>query len=227
MNRRELLVGAFFGSAFSMIPLEMSLAASANSAEAQLHKFLLRIANKTATSKTSISNKLLEKTTPFDNSTLLVEIAAIGAVVRNNPVRYSIKNDLLKRSKSAIEGALAEFPRSPWSHALDGAWHYEFLRRSKIASRIGGASYKKGDASFAKAVKLAGDDPGVFLALSISLISADAEDNAKRVLALLKRAPKSSGNAYKKLVVGHIRKLHALVATGKFKEAKRSALSIF
>jgi hypothetical protein len=149
-------------------------------AEAQLRSFLTRIIGQPENDRIRAAQNVIKEIDAMDASSLLLEGVAYGVLVRGAKLVTDIlRSGYHKQSKQGLDYALQQMPNSAWTHTLNGAWHFEALRRSTLGSFALGASKKKGDDFFDKATSLAGKDPGIHLALALSYLSDNPKQNAE------------------------------------------------
>lgn len=170
---------------------------------------------------------MLDKITPLDVPTLLVEIAAIGTLVRSNSTSASLREGYPKRSREALDMAEKKLGGEGWTKALGGAWHYEVVRRSRIGAIVYGASRQKGNALFAEAAKLDPNDPGIRLTEAVALLGAGDEAATRRASSLLDTLPMRGANPYTQLVATQAAQLVQLLRAGRTDEAQARSLAIF
>lgn len=206
----------------------MLLAAPAGAAAvANLHDFFVSTVGKPEAEREAAAQRMLDKITPLEVSTLLVEIAAIGTLVRSSLTSASLREGYPKRSRVALDMAERKLAGAGWTKALGGAWHYEVVRRSRIGAMLYGASRNKGDALFAEAVKLDPDDPGIRLTEAVALLGTRDEAATKRAASILNALPARGTTPYSQLVATQAAQLSQLLRSGRADEAHTRSLAIF
>jgi hypothetical protein len=197
------------------------------SAVARVHAFLLQTVGQPQSQRIARATAILDSVNPLDQSTLLVEIAAIGMLARASSTRTALREDYPARSKTALELAQRQFGRVGWTQALHGAWHYEIASRSSVAALFYSASQSEGEAHFQRARQLSPGDAGIPLAHAIALLSNETEGNARQALVSLRSAPQMPSSPYANLVLRHSKHLIGLLTAGKSTEAGNYAQSIY
>jgi len=193
----------------------------------RLKAFLVQAVGQPIAERRAIAQRSLAAVDPRSDLSLLVEIAAIGMLVRSGSTSEALRSGYPKRSRFAIDTAEKRFGGAGWTKALAGAWHYEILRRSSIGAMIYGASRDKGDALFKRARELDRGDPGITLAYAVAMLGDDADEAAPRVVAMLAATPAADATPYGTLVAIQNERIVRLLRTGRNREAVDYALNIF
>ena len=232
MGREQMLCdrrALVFGTAMLLIcehsPL---LAGSSNStAISHLRDFLLSTVGKPEIERETIARRTLDQITPLAVPTLLVEIAAIGTLVRSNSTSSSLREGYPRRSREALDMAEQKLGDEGWTKALGGAWHYEVVRLSRIGAMFYGASRQKGDTLFGEAIKLEPDDPGIRLTEVVALLGTKDDAAAKRASSILNDLPTRGTTPYTQLVAAQTVQLSQLLRAGRVDDAHARSLTIF
>ena len=224
-SRRQTLVGV--GSSLFIMSLGDSALAQSDNAVIKLKGFFVQTVGKSNVDRRSIAEQALKGINSLNEGTLLVEIAAIGVLVRTGSTSEAVRKGYTRTSKSAVDLAASKFGNVAWANALIGAWHYEVCRRSSVGATLMGASKKEGDQFYSRAKKLDPTDGGIRLAHAVSLLGDDGRKHAQSALAMLRGNDAVRGNAYSKLVAERSAALETLLASGKTVEAEQLALKIF
>lgn len=198
----------------------------------RLRTFFASTLGESPAERLRLANQALASADPFDASSLLVEIAAIGVIVRAQPVQDSVRARYPSRSKSAIDRADAAFPDVPWVNALCGAWHFEVARRSSFGAMMLGANRHTGRELFARAIAAPGGDQGLRVAYAISLLSdpsgADAATAAEALnVRPAESAPSDAPEAYRATVRRHADQLRELLRTRGVSEVQSHVLQSY
>lgn len=224
-DRRTFTLGA---ALLCLCNNSILLAAPASAAAINnLQDFLISTVGKPEADREAAARRMLDKITPLDVPTLLVEIAAIGTLVRSNSTSVSLREGYPKRSREALDMAEKKLASEGWTKALGGAWHYEVVRRSRIGAMLYGASRQKGDALFAEAAKVDPDDPGIRLTEAVALLGTKDEAATKRASSILNALPARGASAYTQLVAAQAAQLAQLLRSGRTDEAQERSLAIF
>lgn len=211
---------------------QVESAATRDRAVARLRALFVATLGRSTAERLRLANSALAGADPFDASSLLVEIAAIGVIVRAQPVQDSVRARYPSRSKSAIERATAAFPETPWMLALTGAWHYEVTRRSSFGAMMLGANRDEGRSCFARAVAAPETDPGVRVAYAISLLSDPRDGDAAMAASVLNFTSSASGSAdtpdsYRATVLRHAEDLRSLLQTRSLSQVQTHVLESY
>lgn len=222
-SRRTLLAGA----AAMLLPQARSAAAASTPPVDRLRAYLLETVGRPTSERVAAAHRALTALTPLAEPTLLVEIAAIGTLVRTGSTRDALREGYPRRSRTAIEAAQRRLPDLAWSKALDGAWHFEVERRSTIGAALYGASRARGEALFADAARLDPADGGVRLAHVVALLGDPAAAEAARARGILRALPGGDGSPYHQLVATQAAQLARLLDEGRVRAATDRALALF
>lgn len=217
-----------FVAGMAMLPCapRAALAADASPVD-RLHAFLVATVGRPAPERLAIAQRTLDGLTPLATETLLVEIAAIGALVRGSSTRSALRAGYPKRSREALDKAAVTLAGAGWPRALDGAWHYEVSRRSRIGAMVFNASRSKGDALFAEAARLDPRDGGIRLTQAVALLGVDDDGASRRAEQVLRAVPPAGATPYAALVSAQARRLLQLLQEGGVQAAADHALTIF
>ncbi len=221
-----------------LAPLAYAQTASEDSATrgravSRLRTFFASTLGQSEAERLNLANAALSGADPFDASSMLVEIAAIGVIVRAQPVQESVRARYPSRSKSAIDRASVAFPGTPWAMALCGAWHYEVVRRSAFGAMMLGASREAGRDFFARAIAAPGSDLGVRVAYAISLLSDPRDDSvvatATNVLNVSpgEDNPGDAPEAYRATVRRHADELRAMLRNRSITQVQAHVLESY
>ncbi len=224
-DRRSFLFAATAG--LFTFGSRLYAAESSSDAVAALQKFLVRIGSAPELERAAIARAVLDSLKPLAPPTVLVEVAAIGALVRRTTSAQSIREKYPSRSRLALDAAKRLSGNAGWAHALDGAWHYEVVRRSKLGAILYGASISDGEALFLKAATLEPSDPGIHLAHAAALLGSNAGGNAVRARSILADAPVGAVTPYSEMMAKQAQTLVALLQAGQSDEAARQAAKLF
>lgn len=223
-----------------MLSRRQALAASlaswvvANSAHAavidpveRLRAFLLSAVGRPTIERVATANRALSNLTPLADASVLVEVAAIGILVRAQPTSESIRDGYPRRSRAALDLAQRRYGGLAWTQALDGAWHYEVVRRSRIGAMVYGASRSRGDELFAAARRLDLADFGLVLSEAVALIGTESDEARQRAKLQLASAPVAPDTPYDRFVSESVSQLLSLLNSQRNAEATRFAATLF
>lgn len=189
--------------------------------------FLARVIGAPVADRRRFATAALDGVNALDAGTALLEVAAVGVLVRASDLEDAVRAGYPRRSREALALALRTLPNTAWTHALQGAWHYEIVRRSALGATLYGASLKRGDEAFTRAMASAGSDAGVRLSYAIALLSDDPEARRARALEVLGPATSPLSGAYGAKVETHTSELRKLLSSHSPAQAERYVLSIF
>lgn len=181
-------IGSFFIATMSGLSYS---AKAADSDVSSLKNYIVKTIGNAPAKRKEISKKTLNTINPLKGGELL-ELAALGTLARESSTREALAEDIPKRSKNLIETVLRDKPQLGWVHAMAGAWHFEIVRRSKIAAVLLGAGRKEGREHFNKARSKAPNDGGVFLLEAISLIYDGKKKQLPNIQNLLTSAERKA-----------------------------------
>lgn len=224
--RREFMLGMTASGALFLgcAPVR---AKEPSKAVEKLKDFMLQTVGQPTEARLSKARSTLSLLKPLDDDTLLVEVAAIGVIVRASSTSASLREGYPTRSRKALDYAMKTIGTIGWAVALDGAWHFEVTRRSKVGALLYGASKDKGEARFLRATALEPDDAGIRLAHAVALLSSGSQSNAAPALEILRSLPKSDDTPYGKLVQTQAEALIKLLTSGQTIAAISQAQSVF
>ena len=211
---------------------QVAPAATRTRAVLRLRTFFASTLGESTAERLRLANAALAGADPFDASSLLVEIAAIGVIVRAQPVQDSVRARYPSRSKSAIDRANAAFPDTPWVNALCGAWHFEVVRRSSFGAMMLGANRDAGRELFARAIAAPGGDQGLRVAYAISLLSEPSGTDVATATETLSAAPtdaepSDAPEAYRATVRQHADQLRELLRTRSVSQVQSYVLQSY
>lgn len=224
--RREILLSIACGMAVFLAPAP-AVAKDSTTAVRNLKAFMLETVGRPTEERLAKAKSTLAALKPMEDETLLVEIAAIGVIVRGSPTSIALREGYPNRSRKTLDYAMKTMSNASWVVALDGAWHFEVIRRSKVGALFYGASRDKGEARFARAETLDPTDAGIRLAHVVALLSSGSQANAAPALEILRKLPKGDATPYGKLVQTQAVGLIKLLAAGQVAAASNQALMIF
>lgn len=228
LRRRQLLAGV---PALLLGVSGSGLVRAQGGAEAQatarLQVFLTKAIGLPASDRAAVARASLSDVNPMDPSTVLVELAAIGVLVRTSSLETSLREGYPRRSRESLNYASRALAGAAWTYALYGAWHLEVVRRSALGATVYGASRRKGEELFAKAIAMAPDDGGIGLSYAIALLSDEPADHGAQALGALTPAPRQLPGPYGAAVAKHTAQLRALLDRRAYEQAGRYAISIF
>ncbi len=229
---RALGAATAFALPATAVHAQVADAAIRTRAVSRLRTFFASTLGQSSAERLRLANNALAGVDPFDSSSLLLEIAAIGVIVRVQPVQESVRARYPSRSKSAIDRATSAFPDTPWTLALCGAWHYEVARRSSFGAMMLGASRDGGRGLFTRAVAAPESDPGIRVAYAISLLSDPQGDDASTAANVLNHTfetavPADTPEGYYAIVRRRVDELRSLLRTRSVSEVQAHVLASY
>jgi hypothetical protein len=134
-------------------------------------------------------------------------IGVVKARLRNSPAQ----------SRTALDAAMTDDPRSAFAISALGGWHIEIVRGGGafLANLVYGAKESQALALFDRAVKLAPENVAVHYQIALSLAGFDLEKYRARVAAELRSSISGTAEtAYEKKMQGRAAELLGLLTQG-------------
>lgn len=205
----------------------------------RLRSFLSSAIGRSKDDRLEIAASFLSQVDPIDPTFVLAESAAYGILVRGNPIRKAISEGYHRSSKEGLLFAISEYPASPWTALMNSAWHFEVIRRSTIGASVMGASASKGQDFMTEAFSSQPEDPGLYLAAAISLLSEKPKKRADQARNLIDigiekldslsaaGGSNSLSSEYIEIVQEHTFTLQNILQSNELSSAKEYVLEIF
>jgi len=130
-----------------------------------------------------------------DVGSLMIRIAALGAIARSLSFDESVEGRYGSQSKEALAQLTALAPSHPWTLALQGLWNLEVVRRAGFLSIFTSASAEKGRQLLTQAVVVGCNDAAIPFAYAVALVSSGDPGDAAEVESLLRESLRRSQRA--------------------------------